>query len=147
MATHTRRQTKAGTGRSAASTTRSRPRSGRGQTPPAGPLGSLNLKRSRGGKKSKGGVAAMVPGVLKGLGSSSSKRASRGGAAGKGAAVAGLTAALGLAVKNREKLMSMIPGRGSSNTETMPVADQMPAVQGGDMSGPLDGADMGPPHR
>jgi hypothetical protein len=90
-------------------TTRSRVR--RRQPPKSGPKRALES------------VTALVPGVAKQLSGSSSKskRRRRGGKAG-GLALA--TAAAGMAVKNRQKLMSMFRREGSASkadTEPSPV--------------------------
>jgi hypothetical protein len=90
-------------------TTRSRMR--RRQPPKSGPKRALES------------VTALVPAVAKQLSgrSSKTKRRRRGGKAG-GLALA--TAAAGMAVKNRQKLMSMFRREGSASkadTETSPV--------------------------
>jgi hypothetical protein len=94
-----------------ASPSRTAPRLGRTRTPP-----------KSGPKRALESVTAAVPGIAKAMsGGSSKKKRRRGGKAGR---IAVVSAAAGMAFKNRDKLMSMFRRQGSrdkADTETSPV--------------------------
>jgi hypothetical protein len=115
MPTRTQTSKRPGGGRFARPAGKPAQRSGRGRRPASSRRPTIVTRR----KPQKSGVAnaiGKVSSMLPGTGGQKPKRGAAGGRGKKGAAgLALLAGAAGLVMKNRDRITSMIRGRGSSN--------------------------------